>query len=233
MAFLRIVRPFRAQLVVVFAAVSLAAMFVSPVSSAVDPPFSIEVLSSAPDQVSGGDALVRVQFPEAEIPEKATLLLNGADVTAALSPVPEGDALQGVVAGFALGENLLQLKPNPNATSVLAELVVQLLREELSGSWRGKLGYLIARPAFRRLRPRMDYSEYGAATLLGVKGSCFIGHGRSNAKAVRTSIVKAAELSAADLHQKIRERIADLHRYESEIFQAEEEEPIRVAESRD
>ena len=104
----------------------------------------------------------------------------------------------------------------------LAELIDQLLREELSRSWRGKLGYLVARPAFQRLRTRIDYSEYGAATLLGVKGSCFIGHGRSSAKAVKTSIVKAAEFSAADLHHRIRERIADLHRFESQVLQTEE-----------
>jgi hypothetical protein len=122
---LRSVRPIRAQFAVILAAVSLAALLVAFVSRAGAPPFSIDVLSSAPDQVSGGDALVRVQFPEVDFPEKATLLLNGADVTAALSLVREGDALQGVVTGFALGENLLQLKPNPNASSVLAELVVQ------------------------------------------------------------------------------------------------------------
>src|SRR5262245_53226924 len=88
-------------------------------------PFSIQILSSAADQVSGGDALVRVGFPSADIPANVTLLRNGQDVTGALAPAPEGGALVGVVDGFVLGENLLQLKPSPNATAVLAQLVVE------------------------------------------------------------------------------------------------------------
>lgn len=104
----------------------------------------------------------------------------------------------------------------------LAELMLHFAREELGRSWRGKLAYLLARPAFKRLQSRMDYSDYGAATLLGVKGSCFIGHGRSNAKAIKNSIVKAAAFSAADLHGKMRKSIAELHRFESEIFENKE-----------
>jgi hypothetical protein len=45
------------------------------------PPHQIQIVSSASDQVSGGDALVRVQFPGEGIPHNATLLLNGEDVT--------------------------------------------------------------------------------------------------------------------------------------------------------
>ncbi len=104
-------------------ALALVALLAAPALAA--PPFSIQILSSAPDQVSGGDALVRVQFPDVEIPEKATLLLNGANVTGALALVPEGDALQGVVTGFVLGDNLLELKPNPKARAVLAQRVVR------------------------------------------------------------------------------------------------------------
>jgi hypothetical protein len=103
----------------------LAAPLLAPGPSGATPPFAIQILSSAPDQVSGGDALVRVQFPDVDIPANATLLRNGADVTAALSPVPGGGALEGVVGGFVLGENLLELKPSPNATAVLAQLGVR------------------------------------------------------------------------------------------------------------
>jgi hypothetical protein len=85
-------------------------------------PFEIEILSSTPDQVSGGDALVRVQG--AGLPQSWSLRLNGVDVTDALAPVPEGGALEGVVSGFTLGQNLLELKPHPNASAVVASLVV-------------------------------------------------------------------------------------------------------------
>ena len=79
--------------------------------AAATPPFEIQILSSAPDQVSDGDALVRVQFPDVDIPAKATLLRNGVDVTSMLAPAPEGGALVGVVSGFVVGDNLLRLKP--------------------------------------------------------------------------------------------------------------------------
>jgi hypothetical protein len=89
------------------------------------PPHQIEILSSAPDQVSGGDALVRVQFPGVGIPHNATLLLNGEDVSPVLAPAPGGSALLGVVEGFVVGENLLELKPSPSASVVLASLSVR------------------------------------------------------------------------------------------------------------
>jgi hypothetical protein len=85
--------------------------------------WSIEILSSAPDQVSGGDALVRVGFPGDLVKPDAVLLLNGVDVTGSLAP-DAGD-LVGVVEGFVLGENLLQLKASASATAVKASLAAQ------------------------------------------------------------------------------------------------------------
>jgi hypothetical protein len=98
---------------------SLAALLIAP--SACDNIWSIDILSSAPDQVSGGDALVRVGFPGADIKEDAVLLLNGEDVTSFLAP--HGEDLVGVVEGFAPGDNLLELKSSANANAVKAALV--------------------------------------------------------------------------------------------------------------
>jgi Tannase-like family of unknown function (DUF6351) len=84
--------------------------------------WAIEILSSAPDQVSGGDALVRVELPGKKIKKTARLLLNGVDVTGALAP--QGGDLVGVISGFALGDNLLELKPSAGATWAQARLVV-------------------------------------------------------------------------------------------------------------
>ena len=89
------------------------------------PPFTIEILSSAPDQVSGADPLVRVNFPDVDVPAGSALLLNGVDVTSALAVAPEGGALVGVVSGFVDGNNLLQFKPKPKSNVVLASLAVR------------------------------------------------------------------------------------------------------------
>ena len=63
-----------------------------------------------------------------------------------------------------------------------------MMKDELSKTWRSRLGYSLARPAFESFRRRVDYREYGAAPLLGVEAGCFIGHGRSNPRAIRNSI---------------------------------------------
>jgi glycerol-3-phosphate acyltransferase PlsX len=100
----------------------------------------------------------------------------------------------------------------------LAELFGRMLREELSRSPRTRAGYLLAKPAFARFRTRTDYSEYGAAPLLGVNGGCFIGHGRSNAKAVQNAIRRAVEFSTAALANKIRDKVAELHSQEERLL---------------
>lgn len=100
----------------------------------------------------------------------------------------------------------------------LAELFGRMLREELTRSSRTKAGYLLAKPAFDRLRARTDYSEYGAAPLLGVNGGCFIGHGRSNARAMQSAIRRAVEFSTARLDRKIHDKIAELHNQEARLL---------------
>ena len=100
----------------------------------------------------------------------------------------------------------------------MASLIASMLREEIGRSWRTRLGYLLARPAFERLRRRTDYRETGAVPLLGVRGGCFIGHGRSGPKAIRSSIRRAMEFCERDLHNKIRERVAVLHSEEERLL---------------
>ncbi|NIA01571.1 MAG: phosphate acyltransferase PlsX [Bacteroidia bacterium] len=102
----------------------------------------------------------------------------------------------------------------------LAGLMSGMMKDELSKTWRTRLGYSLARPAFERFRRRVDYREYGAAPLLGVEAGCFIGHGRSNPRAIRNSIRRAVEFCAADLHNKIRDRVAELHAQEERLLEA-------------
>lgn len=111
----------------------------------------------------------------------------------------------------------------------LAGTVASMMREELARSWRTRLGYLLARPAFARFRKRVDYREYGAAPLLGVEGGCFIGHGRSNPKAVRNSILRAVEFCEADLHIRLRDKVADLHDREDRLLRLSESQKMEVS----
>ncbi|MGE5232485.1 MAG: phosphate acyltransferase PlsX [Acidobacteriota bacterium] len=105
------------------------------------------------------------------------------------------------------------------AAESMAGLFGKMLRDELQRSARRKLGYLLAKPAFDEFKRRLDYAEYGAAPLLGVEGGCFIGHGRSSPKAIKNSVRRAVEFCAADLHNKIRAKVAELHAEEQRVVQ--------------
>ena len=106
------------------------------------------------------------------------------------------------------------------SAEAMGGLINKMLREELSRSWRTKLGYALARPAFDGLRRRLDYAEYGAAPLLGVRGGCFIGHGRSTPRAIKNSVRRAVEFCTADLANKIRDKVAELHAQEARLLGA-------------
>ena len=67
----------------------------------------LSVLSSRPELVSGGDALVRVQVPPGIALSRVKVLRNGTDVTSQLTPDPNGGGLLGVVSGLVNGSNTL------------------------------------------------------------------------------------------------------------------------------
>ncbi|HVG09482.1 MAG TPA: phosphate acyltransferase PlsX [Thermoanaerobaculia bacterium] len=115
------------------------------------------------------------------------------------------------------------------SAEAVAEMVGKMLREEIERGIRTKVGYLFAKPAFDAFRKRTDYSEFGAAPLLGVNGGCFIGHGRSNAHAIQNAIRRATEFSAVRLDQKIRDKIAELHSQEARLLSENPDGPKETA----
>jgi glycerol-3-phosphate acyltransferase PlsX len=89
------------------------------------------------------------------------------------------------------------------ASETLAESLLQLLREELQRTPWTRLGALLSGPAFRALKRRIDPAEYGGAPLLGLKGCCVIGHGRSNTRAIKHGIRVAAEFGRSGVNESI------------------------------
>ncbi len=96
------------------------------------------------------------------------------------------------------------------SAEALAEFVGGQLREELGRTLRSRLGYLLARPAFDRFRSRIDYSEYGGAPLLGLRGGCFVAHGRSSAHAINSAVQRAVEFCEADTHLKVSAKLSEV-----------------------
>ncbi|HLY15899.1 MAG TPA: phosphate acyltransferase PlsX [Bryobacteraceae bacterium] len=89
----------------------------------------------------------------------------------------------------------------------LVEMVKQMLQESLRATITRQIGYVLARAAFSDFKKRVDYSEYGGAPLLGVRGICIICHGRSNANAIKNAIRVAAEFSSGNVNQRIEEEL--------------------------
>ena len=90
----------------------------------------------------------------------------------------------------------------------LAVQIFGLLKKSLKSSLASQFGSWFSRDAFRGVRKRIDYTEYGGAPLLGVRGVCVIGHGRSNANAVKNAIRVAAGLARARLNEKIKSELS-------------------------
>ncbi|HEX6505067.1 MAG TPA: phosphate acyltransferase PlsX [Terriglobales bacterium] len=92
----------------------------------------------------------------------------------------------------------------------VATLVRYVLKESLRSTITRQVGYLLSRSAFADFKKRLDYSEYGGAPLLGLKGVCIIGHGSSNANAIKNAIRVAAEFSERNINAKIESELAAL-----------------------
>jgi len=75
----------------------------------------------------------------------------------------------------------------------LAEHVAQLVKDDLRRHPLAMIPVAMLMPLLKRIKNKLDYSEYGGAPLLGLNGICIIGHGRSNANAVANAVRAAKE----------------------------------------
>jgi phosphate acyltransferase len=91
-----------------------------------------------------------------------------------------------------------------------ASLFRVLLRESLKSTVTSQVGALLSRKAFNNFKKRLDYSEYGGAPLLGVRGVCIVGHGSSNERAVMNGIRVAAEFAQAEVNSGIAAALVSL-----------------------
>lgn len=94
------------------------------------------------------------------------------------------------------------------ACEALASAMRKLIKDELLSSFRGKLGGLLAKPAFLNVKKKTDYAEYGGAPLLGVNGTVIISHGSSNAKAINNAIKVAYQSFTNKVNEHIIEEFS-------------------------
>jgi glycerol-3-phosphate acyltransferase PlsX len=87
----------------------------------------------------------------------------------------------------------------------VAEMYSQTLKAGLTKTFWRRLGALSMRPALNDIRKRVDASEYGGAPLLGINGTCIIGHGNSTPRAAKNAI----HLAKRFIDERVAERIQE------------------------
>ncbi|MBK5257333.1 MAG: phosphate acyltransferase PlsX [Vicinamibacteria bacterium] len=98
------------------------------------------------------------------------------------------------------------------SSETLASSIVFMLKEEIRKRPLAMVGALLASGAFEALKRRIDPREVGGAPLLGIKGCCVIGHGKSDEMAICEGIRMAGEFSKSGINSKITVEVARLSR---------------------
>jgi len=84
--------------------------------------------------------------------------------------------------------------------------IFSLMKQQIRKSLPAKVGALLMkRKVFSSLRKEVDYAEYGGAPLLGINGCAIVGHGSSNAKAIKNAIYQAISYTRSEVNVKIEE----------------------------
>ncbi len=100
----------------------------------------------------------------------------------------------------------------------VSETVFAMLKSEIVSRPLATLGAWLAAPAFRAVRAKADYDEYGAAPLLGIAGSGLIAHGRSSAKAIKNALLAARRMVESGANAQM---ITQLGRFDGGTLKAE------------
>jgi len=88
--------------------------------------------------------------------------------------------------------------------------IFTLMRQHIRRSLPAKIGALMMkRKVFGNMKKQVDYAEYGGAPLLGINGCAIIGHGSSNAKAIKNAIFQAKRYTESDVNTTIEELLTD------------------------
>ena len=91
----------------------------------------------------------------------------------------------------------------------VAHYLGSMIKEGVAGSLRAKIGAAFLKPVLKKMGKTLDYAEYGGMPLLGINGVTIIGHGASNAKAIKNAVLAAERFVKLDVNGSIKDRIKD------------------------
>lgn len=144
-----------------------------------------------------GNALVKAVYPLMEqAPYHFVGNVEARDITGDVADVLVADGFTGnVVLKFMEG---------------VAGTLMGIIKNEMMGDFRSKLGALMAKPAFRRVKKTMDYTEVGGAPLLGVQGAVVKAHGSSNGHAIACAIAQCVKMIDGHVVEIIEQGVASM-----------------------
>jgi glycerol-3-phosphate acyltransferase PlsX len=100
-----------------------------------------------------------------------------------------------------------------------AKQIAEYLRAAMNRTWMSRLGYVLARGAFDRLREKMDVRKTNGGVFLGVNGIVVKSHGGTDAEGFAAAVELGFDMVRNRLLDKIR---ADLDRFHARVPAAHE-----------
>jgi glycerol-3-phosphate acyltransferase PlsX len=156
----------------------------------------VALLSIGEEEMKGNELITEVHPRLKELPLNFVGNVEGRELFSGNVNVVVCDGFTGNVA----------LKVSEGA----AQQIILLLKKALQSTMASKVGSLLSRSAYREFRKSIDYSEHGGAPLLGVRGVTVIGHGGSNANAIKNAVRVATEMARARLNERIEQELSAL-----------------------
>ncbi|MFC3124674.1 phosphate acyltransferase PlsX [Pseudoroseomonas globiformis] len=159
---------------------------------------SIGLLNVGSEELKGDDRVRQAaeMLRESGLAGNFHGFVEGHDITAGTVDVVVTDGFTGNVA-LKTGEGALKL-------------MIGLLKQVFASSARGKLGYLIAKPALDQLRAFIDPRRYNGAVLIGLNGLVVKSHGGADAVGFAHAVDVAMDMVTHRLNERIREKLATL-----------------------
>ena len=144
-----------------------------------------------------GNALVKATYPlMEEAPYNFVGNVEARDIT--------GDVADIMVTDGFCGNLILKFMEG------LAGTLMGIIKNEIMGDFQSKIGGLLAKPAFKRVKKMMDYTEVGGAPLLGVQGAVVKAHGSSNPHAFSCAIGQLIKMIDGNVVEIIEKGVASL-----------------------
>jgi glycerol-3-phosphate acyltransferase PlsX len=159
---------------------------------------TVGVLNIGSEDVKGNEVVrsAAARLRETPLPGRFYGFVEGDDIAAGTVDVIVTDGFTGNVA----------LKTAEGT----AKLFTEFLRRTFQSSLMAKLGYILARSAFRKLKLRTDPRRYNGAMFLGLRGVCVKSHGGTDALGFANAIGVAVNLASHGFNDRIREEMQRL-----------------------